>query len=123
MKTLVFLSLLIATPALAIAQSAPATATSALISADTAKAKLAGPATTFSLEANRVTNALRVRTNAKGPMRLEINDADGRPVFTKALSATGSALSVPLGKLPSGSYVVRCTVGDKTYMRRMMLGQ
>ncbi|GAA4390051.1 hypothetical protein [Hymenobacter koreensis] len=123
MKHFFFLALLIALPVLTMAQSAPSVANSALISSDTVKSKLDAPSVTFNLEANPVTNALRVRTNAKGPMRLEINDTDGRPVFTKALSATGSALSVPLGNLPGGTYVVRCTVADKVYMRRMTLGQ
>ncbi|KAA9331283.1 T9SS type A sorting domain-containing protein [Hymenobacter busanensis] len=123
MKKLVFPILLSGFPLLGFAQSAPATAKSALISGDSAKSGVVAPTVTFSLEANPVNNSLRVRTNAKGPMSLEINDTDGRPVFTKSLSATGAPMTVPLGKLSGGTYVVRCTVADKVYMRRMTLGQ
>ncbi|KUG06031.1 hypothetical protein ASU33_01290 [Solirubrum puertoriconensis] len=106
----------------ALAQNSP-TAKPALITSDSVQKPVAGPGITFNVEANPVNNTLRLRTNAKGPMQLEVNDASGHPVLTKALSANGSAISVPLGNLPGGSYVVRCMVADKTFMRRVTLGQ
>ncbi|GAB2945802.1 hypothetical protein GCM10027048_08590 [Hymenobacter coalescens] len=122
MKAFFYVTTLLALPLISQAQTTP-TPKPALITSDTVQKKVDGPNITFSVEANPVNNTLRVRTNAKGPMQLEINDADGRPVLTKALSANGVAMSVPLGNLPGGSYVVRCTVADKTFMRRVSVGK
>lgn len=123
MKALLYSVVLLTLPTLGWAQAAPTDKPTALITAGPEVAKPEAPAITFNVEANPVNNTLRVRTNAKGPMQLEVNDSDGRPVLTKALSANGTAMSVPLGNLPSGSYVVRCSVADKTFMRRVTLGQ
>jgi hypothetical protein len=122
MKAFIYSAFFLALPLAGHAQT-PAPAKPALITADTVQKKVDGPSITFSVEANPVNRTIRVRTNAKGPMQLEINDSDGRPVLTKALSANGSALSVPIGNLPGGSYVVRCVVADKTFMRRVTLNQ
>ncbi|OON70871.1 hypothetical protein B0919_02355 [Hymenobacter sp. CRA2] len=104
------------------AQNSPATKP-ALITSDSVQRKVDGPSITFNVEANPVNHTLRVRTNAKGPMQLEVNDSDGRAVLTKSMLANGAAMSVPLGNLPGGSYVVRCVVADKTFMRRLTLNQ
>ncbi|UYZ58460.1 T9SS type A sorting domain-containing protein [Hymenobacter latericus] len=122
MKAYVYTFMFVALSSAALAQNSP-TAKPALITSDSVQQPVAGPGITFNVEANPVNNTLRVRTNAKGPMQLEVNDASGHPVLTKALSVNGSAISVPLGNLPGGSYVVRCMVADKTFMRRVTLGQ
>jgi uncharacterized protein YccT (UPF0319 family) len=121
MKAFVFTLMLVALSGAAFAQTAPAQP--ALITSDTVQKKIDGPNITFSVDANPVNNTLRVRTNAKGPMQLEVNDASGHPVLTKALAANGTAISVPLGNVPAGAYVVRCMVADKTFMRRINVGQ
>ncbi|GAB3827124.1 T9SS type A sorting domain-containing protein [Hymenobacter jeollabukensis] len=123
MKAFLYSAFFLALPTLGLAQTATTDKPTALITAGSEQTKVDGPNITFNVEANPVNNTLRVRTNAKGPMQLEVNDSDGRPVLTKALSATGAAMSVPLGNLPNGSYVVRCSVADKTFMRRVTLGQ
>ncbi|MCC3156005.1 T9SS type A sorting domain-containing protein [Hymenobacter sp. 15J16-1T3B] len=123
MKAFVYSFLLMALPVVGLAQTSTTDKPTALITAGAEQTKVDAPTITFNVEANPVNNTLRVRTNAKGPMQLEVNDADGRPVLTKALSANGAAMSVPLGNLPNGSYVVRCSVADKTFMRRVTLGQ
>lgn len=122
MKAFVFAPLFVALSSAAFAQTAPVTVP-ALITSDTVQKKVDGPNITFNVDANPVNNTLRLRTNAKGPMQLEVNDASGHPVLTKALSANGTAMSVPLGSLPAGAYVVRCMVADKTFMRRVTLGK
>ncbi|RTQ47514.1 T9SS type A sorting domain-containing protein [Hymenobacter gummosus] len=124
MKAFIYSAFFLALPLVGRAQTTPAApARQSLITSDTVQKKVDGPGITFSVEANRVSKTMRVRTNAKGPMQLEVNDSDGRPVLTKSLSANGSVLSVPIGNLPDGSYVVRCSVADKTFMRRITVGQ
>lgn len=124
MKAFLYSTLLLALPLIGRAQpSTPAGKPVELVTASSEQPKADPSAITFSVEANPVSKVMRVRTNAKGPMQLEVNDADGRPVLTKSLSANGTALSVPIGNLPDGSYVVRCAVADKTFMRSMKIGQ
>lgn len=74
-------------------------------------------------EVNPVTNRLSVRTDAPGPMRVEVNDSGGRPVLTKNVLAGNKPVELNVGQLPAGTYVVRCTAGEKTGMRLVRLGQ
>lgn len=74
-------------------------------------------------EVNPVTNRLSVRTDAPGPMRVEVNDSGGRPVLTKNVLAGNKVVELSVGQLPAGTYVVRCTAGEKTGMRLVRLGQ
>jgi hypothetical protein len=73
-------------------------------------------------EVNPVTHKLTVRCDAVGPTRVEINDKEGRPVLTKTMMAGTTPVTLDTAKLPAGPYVVRCTAGEKTGMRRVMLG-
>lgn len=124
MKAFLYSTLLLALPLVGRAQTSDsAPKPIALVTASSEQPKADPSAVTFSVEANSVSRVMRVRTNAKGPMQLEVNDSDGRPVLTKSLSANGSALSVPIGNLPDGSYIVRCAVGDKTFTRSLKIGQ
>lgn len=74
-------------------------------------------------EVNPVTNKLSVRTDAPGPTRIEVNDDAGRPVLTKNVLVGNKPTELSVGQLPAGSYVVRCTAGEKTGMRLVRLGQ
>ena len=73
-------------------------------------------------ELNPVTNRLTVRTDAPGPTRIEINDATGRPVLTRNTMVGTTATSLEVSKLPAGTYVVRCTAGERSGMRQVTLG-
>jgi hypothetical protein len=73
-------------------------------------------------EVNPVTNKLSVRTDAVGPMRIEINDNGGRPVLTHNVLASSKAIEINVSQLPAGTYVVRCTAGEKSGMRLVRLG-
>ena len=70
----------------------------------------------------RVTNKLNVRADALGPMRIEINDNGGRPVLTKNVLVGTKAAELNVSQLPAGTYVVRCTAGEKTGTRLVRLG-
>jgi hypothetical protein len=72
---------------------------------------------------NPVTRKLTVRCDAVGPTRVEINDKEGRPVLTKTMMAGTTPVVLNISSLPAGPYVVRCTAGEKTGMRRVMLGE
>ena len=72
---------------------------------------------------NPISHKLTVRCDAVGPTRVEINDKEGRPVLTKTMMAGTTPVTLDTGKLPAGPYVVRCTAGEKTGMRRVMLGE
>jgi hypothetical protein len=74
-------------------------------------------------EINPITHKLTVRCDAVGPTRVEINDKEGRPVLTKTMMAGTTPVTLNTAKLPAGPYVVRCTAGEKTGMRRVMLGE
>jgi hypothetical protein len=71
---------------------------------------------------NPITHKLTVRCDAVGPTRIEINDKEGHPVLTKNTMAGTTPVVLDVAPLPAGPYVVRCTAGDKTGMRRVMLG-
>ena len=73
-------------------------------------------------EVNPVTNMLNVRTDAAGPMRVEVNDDSGRPVLTKNVLAGNKSVELNVSQLPAGTYVVRCTAGEKSGIRLVRLG-
>jgi|GEM_PF-5694353 len=72
---------------------------------------------------NPVTNKLTVRTDAAGPTRVEVNDVSGRPVLTYTMMVGTTPAVLNIGQLPAGSYVVKCTAGERTGMRRVSIGQ
>lgn len=72
---------------------------------------------------NPISHRLTVRCDAAGPTRVEINDKEGRPVLTKTIMAGTTPVVLNVSALPAGPYVVRCTAGEKTGMRRVMLGE
>jgi hypothetical protein len=74
-------------------------------------------------EVNPVTNRLTVRTDAPGPTRVEVNDVSGRPVITHNMMVGTNPAVLNVSQLPAGAYVVRCTAGERTGMRRVILGQ
>ncbi|WP_375419424.1 hypothetical protein [uncultured Hymenobacter sp.] len=74
-------------------------------------------------ELNPITNKLSVRTDAAGPMRVEVNDGGGRPVLTRNVLVGNKPIELSVGQLAAGTYVVRCTAGEKTGMRLVRLGQ
>lgn len=71
---------------------------------------------------NPISHKLTVRCDAPGPTRIEINDKDGRPVLTKNTVVGTTPVVLDVTSLPAGPYVVRCTAGVKTGMRRVMVG-
>jgi len=73
-------------------------------------------------ELNPISHKLTVRCDAPGPTRIEINDKDGRPVLTKNTVVGTTPVVLDVTSLPAGPYVVRCTAGVKTGMRRVMVG-
>ncbi|OWP64312.1 hypothetical protein CDA63_04550 [Hymenobacter amundsenii] len=132
MKTSTFLgfllALLIASPAAqaqTAAAAAPIAAQSAPVALITDKTTVA-PASTAAikvrLETNPVTRHLIVRTDASGPTRVELNGADGHPVLTRDLLA-GDLVSLDVSRLPMGSYLVKCTSGERSGTKRVILGQ
>lgn len=72
---------------------------------------------------NPISHKLTVRCDAPGPTRIEINDKDGRPVLTKNTVVGTTPVVLDVTSLPAGPYVVRCTAGVKTGMRRVMVGE
>ncbi|TPG63076.1 T9SS type A sorting domain-containing protein [Hymenobacter nivis] len=106
-------------PAPAAAPDAPAAAHVAL--APTTPA--ADPtALKIKAEVNPTTRQLAVHTNAPGPTTIEVNDATGRPVLTRNVMAGAKAIELNVSQLPAGYYVVHCTAGLRTGMRRVHLG-
>ncbi len=73
-------------------------------------------------EVNPATRQLAVRTDATGPTTIEVNDATGRPVLTRNVIAGNQSTDLNVSQLPAGYYVVRCTAGLRTGMRRVRLG-
>lgn len=73
-------------------------------------------------EVNPTTRQLAVHTNAPGPTTIEVNDATGRPVLTRNVIAGTKAIELNVAQLPAGYYVVHCTAGLRTGMRRVHLG-
>ena len=74
-------------------------------------------------ETNPVTKRLTVRTNTPGPVRVEINDNQGRPVLTKDMIVGDQDAVLDVSRLPAGYYIVNCTTGERRGMRRVMIGQ
>ncbi|SHI42827.1 Por secretion system C-terminal sorting domain-containing protein [Hymenobacter daecheongensis DSM 21074] len=74
-------------------------------------------------EANPLTHRLTVRTDVAGPTRVEVNDAEGRPVITRDLIAGDEATVLDVSSLPPGYYIVHCTAGSRSGMRRVLVGQ
>ncbi|RZK24444.1 MAG: hypothetical protein EOO56_01385 [Hymenobacter sp.] len=72
---------------------------------------------------NPISHKLTVRCDAVGPTRIEINDKEGRPVLTKNTLVGTTPVVLDITSLPAGPYVVRCTAGVKSGMRRVMLGE
>jgi hypothetical protein len=92
----------------------------------TSKMEVAAPTTDaikVRVDTNPLTKRLIVRTNATGPTRVEVNDADGRPVITRDLIAGDEATTLDVSQLPAGYYIVQCTSGSRSGMRRVMVGQ
>ncbi|UOQ54207.1 T9SS type A sorting domain-containing protein [Hymenobacter cellulosivorans] len=92
----------------------------------TSKMEVAPPSTDaikVRVDTNPLTKRLIVRTNATGPTRVEVNDANGRPVLTRDLMAGDEAITLDVSQLPAGSYIVQCTSGTRSGMRRVMVGQ
>ncbi|WP_345072889.1 T9SS type A sorting domain-containing protein [Hymenobacter fastidiosus] len=74
-------------------------------------------------EANPLTKRLIVRTDVSGPTRVEVNDAEGRPVITRDLMAGTETTVLDVSSLPAGYYIVHCTSGARSGMRRVLVGQ
>ena len=75
------------------------------------------------VDTNPLTKRLIVRTNASGPTRVEVNDANGRPVITRDLIAGDEAATLDVSQLPAGYYIVQCTSEGRSGVRRVMVGQ
>ncbi|UOQ73427.1 T9SS type A sorting domain-containing protein [Hymenobacter cellulosilyticus] len=75
------------------------------------------------VDTNPLTKRLIVRTNVTGPTRVEVNDVNGRPVITRDLIAGDEAITLDVSQLPAGSYLVQCTSGTRSGVRRVMVGQ
>ena len=121
------------------AQTTPAPATPAPASTPTPAADGAAPAQVplalapvtpaadpnalkIKADLNPINHKLTVRCDAAGPTRVEINDKEGRPVLTKNTLVGTTPVVLDVTTLPAGPYVVRCTAGVKTGMRRVMIG-
>ncbi|MGI4885966.1 MAG: T9SS type A sorting domain-containing protein [Janthinobacterium lividum] len=72
-------------------------------------------------EVNPTTRQLAVHTNAPGPTTIEVNDATGRPVLTRNVIAGAKPIELNVDQLPAGYYVVHCTAGLRTGLRRVHL--
>jgi len=70
-------------------------------------------------EINPATGKLTVRTDNPGPTRIEVNDVSGRPLLTYTMMVGTTPAALDIKQLSPGSYVVRCTAGDRTGMRRV----
>lgn len=115
-----------AKPAVAKAVATPAEAKPAPPELITSKMETVAPSTDaikVRVDTNPLTKRLIVRTNAAGPTRLEVNDASGRPVITRDLLAGDEVTTLDVSQLPAGYYIVQCTSGSRSGMRRVMVGQ
>lgn len=72
---------------------------------------------------NPISHKLTVRCDAVGPTRIEINDKEGRPILTRNTLVGTTPVVLDVATLPAGPYVVRCTAGVKSGMRRVTLGE
>lgn len=112
----------VASPPAASTQVAMATAP-ALI---TDKMETAAPNTAalkVRAETNPLTKRLTVRTDAAGPTRVELNSTDGRPVITRDLMNGTDAVVLDVSSLPTGTYIVQCTSGERRGIKRISVGQ
>lgn len=118
-----------AKPLAAGAKAAPATppaaapAPPALISDKLAPAAPSSTTLKVRLENNPITKRMQVRTNATGPTRVEVNDEAGRPVVTSDLVSGDDVATIDVSNLPAGYYIVKCTSGERTGMKRVLLGK
>ncbi|QIX61484.1 T9SS type A sorting domain-containing protein [Hymenobacter sp. BT18] len=118
-----------AKPLAAGAKAAPATSSAAapapavLISDKLAPAAPNSTTLKVRLENNPITKRMQVRTNATGPTRVEVNDEAGRPVVTSDLVSGDDVATIDVSNLPAGYYIVKCTSGERTGMKRVMLGK
>ena len=114
-----------AAPAKVLAAS-PATPDAAVAAAHVALATYTPAADPTALkikaEVNPTTRQLTVHTNAPGPTTIEMNDDTGRPVLTRNVMASAKPIELNVSQLPAGYYVVHCTAGLRTGMRRVHLG-
>jgi hypothetical protein len=101
--------------------AAPVTANTLLI-APAPETPAANP-NAIKVKADAVAGRLTVKTDNPGPTRVELTDADGRPVLTYTMMNGQTPAVLKVGQLPAGAYVVRCTAYEKTGMRRVMIGQ
>ncbi|MCC2545802.1 T9SS type A sorting domain-containing protein [Hymenobacter sp. BT175] len=76
-----------------------------------------------SVDTNPVTNRLTVRTDAPGPTRVEVNDASGNPVLTRDTMKGNKPVVLDVSRVPAGTYLVRCTSGERIGVRRVVLGR
>ena len=115
-----------AAPAKVLAAS-PATPDAAVAAAHVALAPSTPAADPTALkikaEVNPAPKQLAVHTDASGPTTIEVNDATGRPVLTRNVIAGKNSTDLNVSQLPAGYYVVRCTAGLRTGMRRVRLGE
>lgn len=74
-------------------------------------------------ETNPLTKRLTVRTNAAGPTRVELNGTDGRPVITRDIMTGTEAVVLDVSNLPTGTYIVQCTSGERRGIKRISVGQ
>ncbi|MCR5888033.1 T9SS type A sorting domain-containing protein [Hymenobacter sp. J193] len=115
-----------AKPLAAGAKAAPAEAAPeppALISDKLAPAAPNSTTLKVRLENNPITKRMQVRTNANGPTRVEVNDEAGRPVVTSDLVSGDDVATIDVSNLPAGYYIIKCTSGERTGMKRVMLGK
>ncbi|RYU78688.1 T9SS type A sorting domain-containing protein [Hymenobacter persicinus] len=118
----------VAKPATVVVAAAPAApeAKAAPVELITSKMEQAPPSTDairVRAEANPLTKRLTVRTDVTGPTRVEINDAEGRPVITRDVIAGTESTVLDVSSLPPGYYIVHCTAGTRSGMRRVSVGQ
>ncbi|AWM33929.1 hypothetical protein DDQ68_14715 [Hymenobacter nivis] len=115
---------LAAGPTAAKAAAAPEAPASAIAHVALAPATPAADPTALKIKAevNPTTRQLAVYTNAPGPTTIEVNDATGRPVLTRNVMAGTKPIELNVSQLPAGYYVVHCTAGLRTGMRRVHFG-
>ena len=106
---------------LAVADATKSAETSTLITDKMETAKPSSDALKITLDTNPITKRLSVRTDSSGPTRVEINDADGRPVLTRDLITGSKTAVLDVSRLPTGQYIVQCSSGTRKGAKRLML--
>ncbi|AMJ67523.1 T9SS type A sorting domain-containing protein [Hymenobacter sp. PAMC 26628] len=109
-------------PSKAAAAAIPEAAKAAAVALSPATPAADPTALKIKAEVNPTTRQLAVHTNAPGPTTIEVNDATGRPVLTRNVMAGAKPIELNVSQLPAGYYVVHCTAGLRTGMRRVHLG-